>query len=157
MTTLAECSSEIACIFEAMLAGKHRRSYLFLDLGFFFKRRNSSDTETLLRPFCLRLLITFLPPLVEILALKPSLRSLLNFLGWYVLFGIAVGFYHTIGQRYSRRSYSDIYLPSSTLLLYNRSMRSSLFNACSGKVSRIIKIYLRTPTSSTLRLECHVL
>lgn len=63
------------------------RSYLFLFFGFFLKTRNSSETVSLVLFLDILLLRILRPPGVRLRARYPSLRSLLSFLGWYVLLG----------------------------------------------------------------------
>lgn len=53
--------------------------------NYFFAPR-SSETVNFLRPLALRALITFLPPTLSILLLKPCLLVLFLLDGWNVLF-----------------------------------------------------------------------
>lgn len=60
--------------------------YLICFTGFLRSSLNSSETESLDRPFALLLLMTLLPAFVFILLRNPNFRILLIFDGWYVLF-----------------------------------------------------------------------
>lgn len=62
------------------------KSACFLSLWSFGSIETSSYIASFLRPFCLRLLITFVPPLVAILLRNPWRLFRLPFFGWYVRF-----------------------------------------------------------------------